>query len=159
MVDEKFIINLQGKQFILFEGLLNEFHKNGGKSITTEIISTEPFIVKATAMGEKGTYTGMGDANDENTGKLVSKHKIRLAETRSIARSLRLYNDIGMCSVDELGGEEETPKVNEMKVPVPMICNSCGEKVTEAEQKYSMKFFKNVYCRDCQMQIKESKNE
>ena len=39
MVEDKFKINLQGKEFILFEGLLDEFHKNGGRSIKTTIIN------------------------------------------------------------------------------------------------------------------------
>jgi hypothetical protein len=31
-----------------------------------------------------------------------------MAETRAINRALRLYNNIGMCSAEELGGEAET---------------------------------------------------
>jgi len=36
-----------------------------------------------------------------------------MAETRAIARALRFYNNIGMCSSDELGGESVKPKANE----------------------------------------------
>jgi hypothetical protein len=40
---------------------------------------------------------------------MVAKHKYRMAETRAIARALRWYNNIGMCSADELGeGVKET---------------------------------------------------
>ena len=58
MIDKKFIINLQGKDFVLFTGLLNEFHENGGKSIKTEIVNLEPFIVQATVEGEKDCIRG-----------------------------------------------------------------------------------------------------
>ena len=111
-MDNKFIINLQGKEFVKFEGLLNEFHSNGGKSIKTEVLNIDPFIVQATVEGENGLYQGIGDANDENTGKLVAKHAIRMAETRAIARALRWYNNVGMCSSDELGGDNNNNEFN-----------------------------------------------
>jgi hypothetical protein len=109
-MEKRFILNLQGKEFVKFEGLLNEFHEKGGNSINTEIISTDPFIVKATVSGSTGTFTGMGDASEENVGKLIAKHKIRMAETRAIARALRWYNNIGMCSVDELASDDMKKK-------------------------------------------------
>ena len=40
-MDSKFIINLQGNEFVKFEGLLAEFHKNGGQSIETEELEFE----------------------------------------------------------------------------------------------------------------------
>lgn len=89
-----------------FEGLLDAFHQNGGKSIKTEILETEPLIIQATVEGEKGTFQGIGDANENNVNKLIARHKIRMAETRAIARALRWYNNIGMCSADELGGDD-----------------------------------------------------
>jgi len=103
-MNKKFIINLQGKQFVTFEGLLDEFHKNGGTKIETRIISKNPFIIRAKVEGEKGTFEGIGDADETNVNKLIARHKIRMAETRAIARALRWYNNIGMCSADELGG-------------------------------------------------------
>ena len=108
-MDSKYIINLQGKNFIKFEGLLSGFHENGGKSIeTTELTNSTPAEpkFKATVTGEKGTYTGHGDANDKNVSSMIVRHKYRMAETRAIARALRWYLNIGECSVDELGGDE-----------------------------------------------------
>lgn len=108
-MDKKFTTKIGNKDFVLFEGLLNQFHENGGQSIHTAIVSHDPFIVQATVVGDKGTFQGMGDANEQNTGKLVSAHKIRMAETRAIARALRWYNNIGMTAVDEIGGDKSTP--------------------------------------------------
>lgn len=110
-MDKKFIINLQGKEFITFEGLLAEFHKNEGKSIETEETanSTEDSPkFKAIVEGKNGKFTGHGDANSSNVNTMIAKHKYRMAETRAIARALRWYNNIGMCSVDELGGENNS---------------------------------------------------
>ena len=109
-MESKYVINLQGKDFVKFEGLLNEFHNNKGESIETiELESSTPDSpkFKAVVSGEKGTYTGHGDANDDNVNKMISRHKYRMAETRAIARALRWYNNVGECSVDELGGKEE----------------------------------------------------
>ena len=115
MIDKKFIIQISGKSFVLFEGLLSTFHENGGKEIYTKIINTEPLIIQATVKGERGTYQGIGDADDNNVGKMILPHKIRMAETRAIARALRFYNNIGMCSAEELGGGEDK------KLAVPAI--------------------------------------
>ena len=105
---KEFLISLQGKQFVKFEGLLNEFHINGGKTIETEETeksTPERPCFKATVTGEKGTFTGHGDADETNVNRMIAKHKYRMAETRAIARALRWYNNIGMCSADELGGD------------------------------------------------------
>lgn len=116
-MDKKFILSLQGKDFVKFEGLLNEFHQNGGASIETEELPTstpERVCFKATVTGEKGSFTGHGDADSKNVNRMVLAHKYRMAETRAIARALRWYNNIGMCSTDELG--ENKPSRNRKKV-------------------------------------------
>jgi len=123
-MDKKFIINLQGTSFVKFEGLLDEFHKGGGTEIKTRIISFDPYIVKATVKGEKGLFQGMGDADESNVNKLIAKHKYRMAETRAIARALRWYNNIGMCSADEMGGDDvkqSNPNIEKLKKEVDEI--------------------------------------
>ena len=122
-MDNKFIINISGKDFIKFEGLLSLFHENGGESIKTEIVSTNPLIIQATASGTKGVYQGIGDANKDNVSKMIAQHSIRMAETRAIARALRWYNNIGMCSSDELGGGD---KPAQSAAPVVQV-NNQGE--------------------------------
>lgn len=108
-MDKKHIIELKGKEFITYAGLLDEFFKQNGKEIITEevITSNEAFPkFKATVKGEKGIFTGFGDANDTNVNSMIKLHKYRMAETRAKARALRDYCNIGMCSLEELGGEE-----------------------------------------------------
>lgn len=107
-IPKEFIVNIQGgKEFITYEGLLNLFHENGGKEIHTELVSSMLgedvfFIFKAVVSGERGVYVGYGDACKGNVGPLILKHMLRMAETRAKARALRDYNNIGMCSVEEL---------------------------------------------------------
>lgn len=110
-MDKKYIINIQGTDFVKHEGLLNEFFENKGQSITTELIKFEEslsmFIFKATVKGEKGEFTAHGDASPNNVNKMIAPHLARMAETRAVNRALRFYNNIGMCSADELGGDSK----------------------------------------------------
>ena len=114
---EKLIVRLQGKEFILYAGLLALSHKHGLQSIETEMISTEKerdaglFIFRATVSGERGRFTGYGDASKSNVGKMIVPHILRMAETRAVARALRSYTAVGMCSLEELGGDiDDSPK-------------------------------------------------
>lgn len=107
-IPKEFIQNIQGKEFVKYEGLLDLFHKNGGKEIATELISSDRigedvfFIFKATVTGENGTFTGYGDAYKGNVNPMIVKHMMRVAETRAKARALRDYNNIGMAAAEEL---------------------------------------------------------
>ena len=55
---------------------------------------------------EAGTYTGIGDANVQNTGKMVAAHYIRMAETRAKARALRDALNVGGAALEELGDDD-----------------------------------------------------
>ena len=116
-IPSEFIITLQGKEFITHQGLLFMAHKMGLKGITTELVTdadAETIVFKATVRmliegKDDDTYkifTGYGDANKENVNEMVRKHKIRMAETRAVNRALRLSTNIGMTSIEELGGKE-----------------------------------------------------
>lgn len=57
-IPKEFIQNIQGKDFVKYEGLLNMFHENGGKEIRTELVQTQLgqeifFIFKAVVTGTK----------------------------------------------------------------------------------------------------------
>lgn len=113
------IVKLHGKDFILFSGLLDVAHQDELKSIETDIVqlpdddNNQTAVVTAKVTTAKGTYTGIGDANPANVGnKAIALHCIRMAETRAVARALRFATNIGMTSLEELGGdiaEEDTP--------------------------------------------------
>lgn len=112
-IDKKFIVNLQGKDFVTYEGLLDLAHQNGLKGIETELIqipSTEnnnTCIIRAKAITENGEFHGLGDANPENVNSFISKHLIRMAETRAKARALRDLTNVGMTAIEELGDDKE----------------------------------------------------
>jgi hypothetical protein len=118
-VREEYMIERQGKRFVLYAGLLEEAHSRGLRSIETDLLQIpakengEVAIVKAVVRTEEGKYTGIGDASPENVNRAIAPHLIRMAETRAKARALRDAINVGVTAFEELGGEESaeaTPK-------------------------------------------------
>jgi hypothetical protein len=97
---------INGKDFVLFSGLLVLSHEAGLKSLESSLISIDhdrhSAVFKTTATGARGTFVGHGDADPTNLSKMMLPSYIRMAETRSICRALRFYLGIGMCAKDEL---------------------------------------------------------
>ena len=102
------ICNLKGKQYILFSGLLQLAHENGLDSIDTEVVTGDHLeqsaVIVARVKGERGSYTGHGDASPMNVSKMMAPSFLRMAETRAVARALRFYLGIGMTAREELPG-------------------------------------------------------
>lgn len=103
------VITLQGKEYITFAGLLDHAHNSGLESIRTELVQHDDNITifKSTAvMRNNRVFTAYGDATPKNVNSMIAPHRLRMAETRAISRSLRLATDIGMTALEELGGNE-----------------------------------------------------
>ena len=115
-IDPRFIVDLHGKQYITHEGLLHIAHEAGLKSIITEVISYKGVgkeaVVRATVEGERGTYTGLGDASPENVGRNIATATLRMSETRSANRALRAYLGIGMTTYEEMPPDEPAARVS-----------------------------------------------
>ncbi len=121
-VDKRFVVNLQGKDFVTYEGLLDTAHQKGLVGIHTDIIQLPTSqngnvcVVKAVAKTESGEFHGVGDADPNNVNRLITKHIIRMAETRAKARALRDLTNIGMTAIEELGGDDApAPRNQEVK--------------------------------------------
>lgn len=109
---DEFMITRQGKQYVLFAGLLDAAHAQGLRGIDTELIQVPTpdnggvAVVKATVQMEDGrAFSGIGDASPENVGRNIAPHVIRMAETRAKARALRDAVNVGATALEELGGE------------------------------------------------------
>lgn len=104
-----FIIKLQGRDYVLFEGLLDLAHREGLKKVETTLLQLPAAdngmtaIVRANVEIEKGVFTGIGDASPDSVNRNMQPHIIRLAETRALARALRFAVNIGMTTLEELG--------------------------------------------------------
>lgn len=118
-LDERFLITRQGKQFVLFAGLLDLAHQMGIEYIKTSPVvlpqaldkndNVEPvaIIFAEVKMADGRLFTGIGDATPSNVGRTIQPHIIRMAETRAKARALRDAVNVGVAALEELGGDEE----------------------------------------------------
>jgi hypothetical protein len=108
-LDERFIITLEGKDFVTYPGLLDLGHQKGILKIEVEPVQlptkeNEHMAVCKAIVTSKGgeSFVDVGDANPANTNSRVSKHLLRMASTRAIARALRSMTNIGMTCLEEL---------------------------------------------------------
>lgn len=112
-VESRFIQQIGDRDFVKFEGLLDLAHRQGLKDVNTQLLQAPAegnnwmAIIRACVTTERGTFSGIGDATPKNVNGRIAPHIVRMAETRAMARALRLACNIGMCSVEELGGDVE----------------------------------------------------
>jgi hypothetical protein len=111
-VKKEFIVERDGRSFVLYAGLLDLGHERGLRGITTTLVQVPSelngmtAIVHATVETEGGTFTGLGDASPGNVTRLMAPHLIRMAETRAKARALRDAVNVGVTALEELGDDE-----------------------------------------------------
>ena len=133
---DEFMITRQGKQYVLYQGLLDEAHARGLRGIDTELVQVPTTengnvaLVKAVvemeaADGSEGsrTFSGIGDASPENVGRNIVPHIIRMAETRAKARALRDAVNVGATALEELSDGDEAPPAT---YPPPRGIQSVG---------------------------------
>jgi len=121
-LDEKFIMKIDDKDFVLYAGLLDVAHQKNLSSVDVELIQTPSeenkftAICKATVKTVDGkTFTDIGDANPANCNYKIVKHIIRLSATRAKARAFRDMDNIGMTALEELGDLSEVIGADENK--------------------------------------------
>jgi hypothetical protein len=120
---KEFLIERQGKAFVLYAGLLDLAHQNGLKSIKTELVQVPSddngrvAICVATVVLEKEgverVFTGIGDAAPNNVAPMMLTCLMRMAETRAKARALRDSVNVGVTAFEELGDEDAVDRAPE----------------------------------------------
>ncbi|HYE58605.1 MAG TPA: hypothetical protein VD948_08870 [Rhodothermales bacterium] len=106
---KEFLIERQGKQFVLYAGLLDMAHEKGLQGIETEIVQLptpengHTAVVTARVTTATGVFTGIGDADQSNVSRMMLPHLLRMAETRAKARALRDAVNVGVAALEELG--------------------------------------------------------
>lgn len=111
-VNENFIINLQGKSFVTYEGLLDLAHQRNLVSLEVEIVqiptkeNNMTAICQAIATTEKEKFQDIGDASPQSVNSGLVPHLIRMASTRAKARVLRDLTNVGMTAFEELSIED-----------------------------------------------------
>jgi len=146
-LDERFIITLEGKDFVTYPGLLDLGHQKGLLKIEVEPVQiptkeNDNFAVcKAIVISKGGeSFVDVGDANPSNCNSRVSKHLLRMASTRAIARALRSMTNIGMTCLEELadfsdaiGNHASRPAVKPKKIPPKTIPQKEEKKETPSK--------------------------
>ena len=143
ILDERFIVTIEGKDFVIYSGLLDYAHQKGLKSIEVELLqyptkeNNNFAISKATVIARNGdTFVDIGDANPANCNAKVVKHLLRMSSTRAKARALRDFTDIGYTALEELSDFDEVigeePKQSKQKTPMKRIPG--GKSKTESKE-------------------------
>jgi len=123
-INEKFIMNIKGKDFVLYSGLLDLAHQRGIKSIHVEPVQYPTkdngmeAICKSIVISSDGQeFTEIGDANPRNVNSMIREHILRMSATRAKARALRDMSNIGMTCLEELGDLDQIIGGNQSSKP------------------------------------------
>lgn len=125
-LDRRFVVNRDGKDFVLYAGLVDMLHQlsDGFFDVTTDLRQVpskdngDTAIVTARVLVfdperpdvVRRTANGIGDANPGNVTRMMAPHLIRMAETRAVARALRLLTNVAMTTREELGPDGGEPE-------------------------------------------------
>ncbi len=111
---EEFIKRIDGKDFVVYAGLLDLAHQRGLQRLEVDLVQFPSeengrlAICKAVAVAKTGeVFVDFGDADTTNCNQKVAKHIIRMASTRAKARALRDFTNIGITCLEELGDLNE----------------------------------------------------
>ena len=113
-LDDRFISSIQGKDFVVYAGLLDLAHQNGLVKLEVKITQLPTkdngfevicHAIAETKFGE--VFSDIGDANPKNVNSKIAVHIIRMASTRAKARCLRDMTNIGITCLEELGDFNE----------------------------------------------------
>ncbi|BEQ16190.1 hypothetical protein [Desulfoferula mesophila] len=130
-LNPEFVQQIDGKDFVTYQGLLDLAHQKGLISIVTEVLqypnkdNEHLAVVQAVVESKDGErFSDVGDANPQNCNSRVSKHLLRMASTRAKARALRDLTNIGLTALEELAdlgevaGDPEPRQQNARQQPI-----------------------------------------
>src|SRR5436190_23078766 len=108
-IDPRFIVQLKGKEYPLFAGVLDAATRAGLKSLTTRIVQIPTpengnlAVVMARAEFEDGrVFEDVGDCSPASTSQQLAAALLRLASTRAKGRVLRDSINVGQTLLEEL---------------------------------------------------------
>jgi len=108
-------INIHDKQYFTVSERVEMAHKALELlSITTEVLSTTPVVIKATVLTKKGTFTGISAANPTKIIEKMSPYEV--AETSAVGRALGFA---GFGVAEGIATADEIQKAEADKADIP----------------------------------------
>ena len=128
------VIQLENGWFVTHTGLVRLARRKRCRGIHVEAVDSlcdsaaNRFVLKATVYPSKDSagFVGYGDADPSNVSLLVRGAEMRIAETRAVNRALRKAYGIGICSVEEIGGNQGPMAGHESRKSPPNGTNGNG---------------------------------
>jgi len=125
-LDDRFMTNIKGKDFVLYAGVLDLATQNGLLKLEVELLqypskeNGNEAICRAVAVGKSGqVFSDIGDANPNNCHSMIAKHLIRMASTRAKGRALRDMCNIGIACLEELADFDDVIGSSKPKKALP----------------------------------------
>jgi len=109
--ESSMVVNIKGKDFVTYAGLLKMAHEKGLQNfeIVEQFVSPDMKIawVKVRAHFEDEVFfDGIGSSTPENTGEMTQFHPVEMAHTRAKGRALRDFLNMGTAMLEELKQEK-----------------------------------------------------
>ena len=108
-LDDRFITNIKGKDFVVYAGVLDLATQKGLLKLGVDLLqfptkeNGNEAICRAVAESKTGeVFADIGDASPKNCTEKIVKHLIRMASTRAKGRALRDMCNIGIACLEEL---------------------------------------------------------
>lgn len=101
------IVNIKGKNFMTYEGVLNKLHEKSKGNFSLIILESwnsedlKSATCKVRLTVGDNIFDGIGSSTPQNTGK-VTDHPVEIANTRAKGRALRDYLNIGEIMTEEM---------------------------------------------------------
>lgn len=135
----EFYVNLKGKQYPVYAGVLIAAIEAGLKSLTVDHVQLpseengQTAVMKARAEFEDGrVFQDYGDCSPRNTSPQIATASIRMASTRAKGRVLRDGIGLGETLKEELPDDDEAPAVRREAAPAVSRAESNGARQAAA---------------------------
>lgn len=114
----KYVKTLQGKDYILYGGLLHLAQAKGLKRVDVEVVQIPNqengmlAVARAQVETDDGVFSDVGDASPASVTHSIQPHLLRMASTRAKARAMRDAVGVDLVAVEEMVDLDEGESVN-----------------------------------------------
>jgi hypothetical protein len=131
-IPDRYYVNLKGRQYPLYEGVLVTASENGLRCLETSVVQVPNeqngwmAVVMATATfdgpdGRDRVFTDVGDCSPKNCSATIATAALRMASTRAKGRVLRDGIGLGQTLAEEIPDEEATAPANPARPARPAV--------------------------------------